>query len=278
MGERMIVSGGGELREYASLDGPPARRIALEGSGALCAGDGCLYVACDGHDMIWRMDSSLLVPTGLFAGGPGVCQMLLSKDHTRLYVLCSEADSLLMLSADSGTPMIVNRVGVNPCAMAMDESGEMIAVAAGACGEILMLSASTLNLVSRLQTPGVAFGTAISSGAVYALSLNEAMNSTLTTFLPGGRRSDVALDGMPGAMAVLQEGVAAATHQEICLVVHGGARILSRLHAPGRAGRLIPSEYGLLMTDTWSDSLYARKPGSGSWKRAVQGVRDVQIL
>lgn len=53
----------------------------------------------------------------------------------RLYALCADADSLLMLDAVSGAPMMVNRVGVNPSAMALDETGTLLAVAAENAGK-----------------------------------------------------------------------------------------------------------------------------------------------
>ena len=279
MGERLIVSGGGRLREFVLPQQTLLRSAALEGAGALCASGSVLYAACDWHDMIWRMDSSLLVPTGLFAGGPGICSLMLSRDAQRLYALCSEADSLLMLSADSGAPMVVNRVGVNPCAMVMDESGKMLAVAGGASGEVVLLCAGTLTILARLQTPGVVFGVALTDEAIYALSLDETMNSVLTVFGPDGQRSVRRLEGMPGAMAVTGCGVCAATHQGLWHIAPGAAQAVRESGVPGRAGRLLALADGMAMTDQWSDMLYIRGAATGGRWRALAGeARDVVTL
>ena len=43
MGETVVVSGGGELRELSLPRGQVVRRLTLEGAGALCAGGGSLF-------------------------------------------------------------------------------------------------------------------------------------------------------------------------------------------------------------------------------------------
>ena len=96
MGERIVVSGDGGVRVYASPPGRMLTACGLDGAGAICAARDCLFVASDRDNAIWRLDKNTLMPTGIFAGGPGISQMLSSGDGKRLYALCSDADSLLI--------------------------------------------------------------------------------------------------------------------------------------------------------------------------------------
>lgn len=278
MGERIVVSGDGGVRVYASPPGRMLTACGLDGAGAICAARDCLFVASDRDNAIWRLDQNTLMPTGIFAGGPGISQMLSSGDGKRLYALCSDADSLLMLSLESGMPLVVNRVGVNPCAMAMDERGDTIAVAGGACGEVLLLSALSLSLIGRLPTRGVVFSVAMASDCVYALSLTETMDAVMTSFLPGGTRHELALDGMPGALSVLPDCIAAATHQAMTFASRDGCKVLGQLHVPGRAGRLWFLPGFMMMIDTWSDALFWRGEAMPRWGRVADGVRDAVCL
>jgi len=278
MGERIVVSGENGVFAYACPPVRPSESCRLCGAGAVCGGKDCLFVACDREKAIWRLDGRTLMPSGVFAGGPGMAQMMTSWDGAYLYVLCAEADSLLMLSAQSGAPLVLSRVGVNPCAMAMDENGDMLAVAAGASGDVLLLSARSLRLMERLGTCGMVFSVAVKAGNVYALSLTETMDSVLTSFLPGGRRSELSLSGMPGTLCALGEGIAAATHREICFAALDGSTVLGRMGCPGRAGRLWIQPEGMLMTDMWSDALFWRGRGIARWARIAEGVRDAACL
>ena len=102
MEKRIIVSGGDEVRVFA----PPGRgvleHIRLEGAGTLCACGEHVFCASNWGDMVWRLDAQKLVPTGLFAGGPDMRNMLISPDGERLMILCAEADSVLLLDAVCG--------------------------------------------------------------------------------------------------------------------------------------------------------------------------------
>jgi len=274
MGERIVVSGDGGVCAYACPPGKPLESYVFCGAGAVCAGKDGLFVSCDQENAIWRLDRKTLERTGAFQGGPGMAQIMTSSDGKRLYVLCSEADSLLMLDAKGGTPQVLSRVGVNPCAMAMDEREETIAVAGGGCGDVLLLGAHSLSMMGKLGTCGMVFSVAVSSGVVYALSLTETMDSVLTSFLPDGRRRELPLSGMPGALCVRADCVAAATHQGVFFAARDGSALLGRLSCPGRAGRLWMLSEGILMTDLWTDALFWRGGGISHWVRIAEGVRD----
>lgn len=228
--------------------------------------------------MIWKFHPETLTAMGAFSGGPGISQLMLSRDEKRLYALCSEADSLLMFHAQSGIPLMLARVGVNPCALALDERGETIAVAGGASGEVLLLCAKTLALVGRLDTCGVVFSVAVAQGGIFALSLTETMDSVLTSFLPNGMKKVLSLCGMPGALCVFNGCIAAATHLGLFMIAQDGSRILGQLSVPGRAGRLMTVQEGMLMTDVWSDSLFWRAHTEGQFIRVAEGIRDMACL
>lgn len=277
MGERIVVSGLDRISVYACPPGEPLASCALERAGALCAAKDALFAACGGESVIWRLDKSTLVPTGVFAGGPGIAQLMLSCDGRRLYALCSEADSLLMLSAETGMPMVLARAGVNPADMALDERGETIAVAGGACGEVLLLSARSLRLMGRLPVRGMVFSVVTVSGAVYALSLTETMDSVLTAFLPSGIRREMLLSGMPGALAAAPQGIAAATHRALYWISFDAGTVLRLEDVPGRAGRLCILPEGMMMTDQYSDALCWKGAKDARWRLAAKGVSDALI-
>ena len=118
----MIVSGGDEVRVFAPPKREPQEQIRLEGAGALCVSHGTVFCASDWGDTVWRLDAERLVPTGLFAGGPGMKRILSSPDGTRLLLLCAEADSVLLLDAGCGLPLVLARAGLNPQNIALDET------------------------------------------------------------------------------------------------------------------------------------------------------------
>ena len=256
MGERVIVSGGDMLRVYAGVTNQPERIVPLAGAGALCAGRGCVYAACQPGDTIWKLDWPALTPSGLFAGGPGVCRLLLSKDDTRLYALCRDADSLLMLDARTGMPLMLCRVGAAPNSMQMDDTGETIAVAGGACQEVVLLNADTLLEEGRMPAKGRAVDTAIAGRSVYALGMTDSMDTVLTEKSPAGVKQRF-LPGMPGAMAALPGCMAVSVQHKLYRVSHQGLQVQRLLSSPGRAGRLTPFGQGLLMQDACSREMHA---------------------
>lgn len=272
MEERIVIAGGDGIREAGMPQGNVLREIRIEGAGALCALGTELFVCGGRGDVIWRIERERLVPTGLCAGGPGVCRLMASRDGKQLYALCADADSLLMLSAASGAALMVSRAGVCPRAMAMDASGERIAVAGGKCGEVLLMNAHTLDVTQRLRVPGVALDVAMGAGGLYALSHDEGMNACLTSILPSGKRHQLALSGMAGAILPLHERIAVATQGWLHLVSAQG-HLLRRIHAPGCASRLFAFGGTLLLLDVFSDTLYAYQ--GGRWRPFLRDALDV---
>ena len=201
--------------------------------------------------------------------------LLPSRDGARLYALCAEADSLLMLDGATGMPIALNRVGVSPGALAMDEAGEVIAVAGGECARTVLLCARTLNVLTSLPVAGVAMGVAIGAGAVYTLCLTEALSSALTAYLPNGMRSELELEGTPGTLCLRPEGLLAATEGRLYGISADGSRVLSCQETPGRAQRLLAAEGERLLLDEWSGTVF--REGRGRWLPVLGSAHDMAL-
>lgn len=141
MERELFVSTGGGIRVCA-LSGEVRRQAALKGAGALCAAKEHLLCACGCGREIFRLDRWALMPQAVYPGGPGVCELRLSQNGMHLLVLCGDADSVMMLDARSGRPLVVSRVGCNPRQMALD--GDTLAIAGGESGFVHLLNAQTL--------------------------------------------------------------------------------------------------------------------------------------
>lgn len=277
MGERIIVSGGDEVRVFAPPGRESLEQIRLEGAGALCAYRQTVFCASDWGDMVWRLDAKKLVPTGLFAGGPGMQRLLLSPDGARLLILCAEADSVLLLDAACGAPLVLARTGLNPQSIALDESGEILAVAAGESGEALLLSARSLTQLRRLPMPGIVFDVLLHNGTVYALCLNETLNTTLTTLPGGGARQLLTLSGMPGRMAVERGALVCATEGFMHTVSLDGCRLLHTRRVPGRAAAWQSFGETLLVCDALTEQI-DRQSAGGQWSLFCRHARDMRSL
>lgn len=276
MERRIIVSGGDQLRELLMPEAALQRCVQLEGAGAVAARGENLFCACG--EVIWRLEARRLVPAALFAGGPGICQMALSPCGARLYALLEDADSLLMLDALSGAPLVVNRVGVCPRAMALDEAGKTVAVAGGECARTVLLCAKTLDVLSQLPMPGIVYAVALSGGTVYSLSLSDTLNTTLTTVSPGGVYRSLPLSGMPGALALSDGLLLAATHGYLYTIASDGSRVLCRRSAAGRARRLFSCGGQLVLCDMLGEAVFALGQGRRNWRMIGERALDAAVM
>lgn len=171
MGERIIVSGGEKLRTFGLPGILPGKETPLPGSGALCAGQGSVYAASDGESAIYRLDANTLLPCGVYAGGPGMRALCLSADGERLFALLSDADSVLMLCARTGAPMMLARVGVCPQNMRLSGEGERLVIAGGRDGCVHILCSRTLRLLARYRAEGFCADASVRDGRIRALRL-----------------------------------------------------------------------------------------------------------
>lgn len=168
---RIIVSGEGKLRLFGWPDLAAKEETPLPGGGALCAGQGGVYVSSDEERTIYHLDADTLLPRGVYAGGPGMRALCLSRDGERLFALLGDADSVLMLCARSGAPMLLARVGVSPQNMRLDDTGERLVVAGGRDGCVHVLCAHTLALLARYPSEGFLADAGMRNGRVRALRL-----------------------------------------------------------------------------------------------------------
>ncbi len=168
---RIIVSGGEKLRTFDLPGLFPGKETPLPGSGALCAGQGGVYAASDGESAIYRLDANTLLPCGVYAGGPGMRALCLSADGERLFALLADADSVLMLCARTGAPMVLARVGVCPQSMRLDNTGERLVIAGGRDGCAHILCSRTLRLLARHPSEGFCADASVRNGRIRALRL-----------------------------------------------------------------------------------------------------------
>lgn len=251
--EREVLVSQGNAVHAIDLESNQVRQSApLERAGALCV----MYqsVFCASQGAIWRLDRASLTPRALFAGGPGMCDLQCSADGAYLYVLCAEADSLLKLDAKTGDMLLLNRAGVNPRHMAI--GSDMLAVAGGEEGSVLLLDGRTLRIEACLYMPGPVYSVALDGKRVYALCLTPALSSLLVTVNPGKDRVLLPLPGMPGRLLPRGDVLLAGTQEALHIVSPDGGCCLGRCSAPGRPAWIADTGEGLLWLDSDSECLY----------------------
>lgn len=274
MERRIVVSGGNELRTFSLPQLCPLQRVCLEGAGPLAAGGDALYCACNPGGAIWRLSPDTLMPQALFSGGPGVCALALSADGRRLHALCGEGDSVLMLDAAGGQPLMLARAGVNPQGFCL--CGDTLAVAGGESAALLLLEEETLALRAQIPMPGPVMAAALSHCGAYALCLSEKLASIfVSSDQSGSRKMEIA--GLPGALAAAQGGVYAATDGRLYTCREGGIGVPLQRNAPGRAGRIVCIGGRLFLCDAYGGGLLSLS-GGGCWKRICMHALDVAEL
>lgn len=251
MKREVIVSSGDALKIISLEDGRERLRVLMDQAGALCASNTKVFSACG--SAIWMIDRKTLALLGLAGGGRDVCSLLLSQDETRLYALCAEADSVLMLDAQTGDPMFLNRAGVNPREMTLD--GEVLAIAGGESGMVLLFCAKSLRLLDSISMPGPVLSVQLGEGRIHTLCMTAALTSLLVTNEKDGTCCSLALSGMPGRLLLKNDGLLAATEGSLYLISRDGKRILQRICVPGRAAWLADAGKETLLLDEYAENL-----------------------
>lgn len=272
MAQEIYVAYRGGIGVY-SMAGEKLRAAALEGAGALCISSTHIFCAVEEGRVILRLNRHTLTPEAVFVGGPGVSQLMASADGKQLYALCNEADSVLMLDAVSGMPMIVCRAGCNPQQMAL--RGDMLAIAGGESGCVYLLDAHTLEQRGCLSMPGPVYSVDMDEYAVYALCLTPSLDSLLVT-QARERCMQIAMEGMPGCVLRLEERLLVSVHRHLYDVRTDGSRILHACAAPGRAVGVMAAERTLLFVDALDERLLISDV-EGAWRLLCTGVKDAAI-
>lgn len=256
-----------------SSAGKLLRCAALEGAGALCAGGGRLFCAADEGRTIVRFDRQTLTQQAVFCGGPGIIQLMLSGGGERLYALCADADSVLMLDAESGAPLVVCRVGCNPQEMAL--CGDMLAVAGGESGCVHLLDAHSLEARGCLPMPGPVYSAVLCGHMIHALCLTQTLDTLLVTETRAGG-SRLVLSGMPGRILSLADELLVSSNGRLYTASADGKQILRGSAAPGRASALMLCNNRVLLCDMLSEQLFVLGT-DGIWKLLCAGVKNTAV-
>ncbi len=204
-------------------------------------------------------------------GGPGVCDMCLSEDGTRLYSLLGEADSILMSDAFTCAPLAVNRCGCNPQNMSC--CGDILAVSGGEDGCVYLFSVHTLECIERIPMPGAVCSVLLCEDAVYALCLTTEMNSAFVVCREM-RRYVLGLQGMPGCLSVQGESILIATQGKQYLFSPARCCLLDVKGAPGRARRICLGWGRVFLLDALSESILFME-NDFLWRCLFTGAKDM---
>ncbi|MBQ2949156.1 MAG: hypothetical protein IJD94_09335 [Clostridia bacterium] len=270
MGGRLIISGGGGLR-VLEQGNPAFGHIHLPGASAMCACGEELFVSSGCGDMIWRMDRNLM-PAALFAGGPGMRQLMVSGDGRQLLALCTDGNSVLMLDGRSGAPQMLVRAGDRPHAMTMRNN--TLAVAGGGEG-LLLFDAGSLALLSCLRAPWPVVSAALTERYACVLCCDDALNSVLICYERGAERGRMPLPGEPGALLAVGGMLLVCIRGWLYLVSPERMQKTARRRAPGLGTRLLCAGGSLLMLDALGETAFAHV--EGSWKRLAHPAEDLCI-
>lgn len=274
MAERLIVTGEDKVRALDSATLAETARISLTGSVAVCHAGRNLFVSSSWGDVIWRLDAVSLVPTALFAGGPGVSRLMLTPEG-RLLALCADADSLMLMTQD-GAPQVVNRAGVNPRSMALSPDGRTALVSGGVSGEALIFDAANLSLLRAIPMPGLVHDAAYYGETICTLVMTETLDTLLCLVGACGHVRMLPLSGMPGAIAAGGGMLLCQAGGRLYRVSAEEGRVIRTWNAPGRAERMLQDGKKLLMLDSLTESLLVQDAG-GEWRRILTDAADLCV-
>lgn len=199
------VCGGDEVCTYRLCGMPPVAlegaRAQVQGARAIAYHAGTILCASGWGDTLWRLDARTLAPLHVLPLGPGVCRIIGAKEPELIYVLCEDADSVMTFSLASGQPLMLARTGVQPRDMALDAGGERLLIAGGAACEAQVFSAPSLQLITRVETPGLCAGAAWMQERLWTLSMTEQAMGMLCVHGAQGRvRGSIPIPALPGGL------------------------------------------------------------------------------
>ena len=241
----------------------------MEACGLVCTGGGMIFAAEENERAIYRFDENLLL-SGVYAGGPGMRSLCVTADGERLYVLLSDADSVLMLSAGDGLPMFLARAGVNPQSMHLDESGKCMVIAGGKDGSALMLCPHTLRQLHVVWEEGICVDALLCGDTLCMLLLDGTMNARLILRYGEARRRMFCLCGMPGSLYAAENELLVCAGEYVYVFDVQAMCMKGKLPAGGACGKLFAAEKQLLLLSPLQEKLYSFH-GKG-WNLLCRGV------
>ncbi len=232
----------------------------VPGAGALCAWRGDVLCATQAEECIVRLDGASMEIVQRMPVGPGIRAIRAAPDERTLYALSSDADSLMMIDGTTGALLMLTDAGVQPRDLALDGSGQLIAVAGGAACCVYVLRADTLAPVLRIPVEGVAVGVAFAPDALWvlcAVGQEELGTSVLRVRVGDGhieRRLD--MEGMPGGLiASPDDGVLIGLLDGMAYVAKHAKRVGWRIALDGALPD-VAARHGKQVL--WSDGLGGR--------------------
>lgn len=250
----VLVSGGDRLRRWSLEENRVLAETTLEGSGALCTCGGKIFVAGERDGAIYRFDERMLL-SGIYAGGHGMCAMCASADTERLYVLLADANSVLMLRASDGTPMILAHAGIHPRRMHLNEALGTLVIAGGEDGCARILCPHTLRVQREIREDGVCID-ALAYGEWICMLMRTPTLGTHLILRERGERREIVLRGMPGALGMESGTLWVCAGEWLYAFSPETLRLRHRTLCARYSGKLICKEGRRLLLCPVSETLY----------------------
>lgn len=270
MQREVLISGGDRLRRWSIEENKVIAETTLEGGGALCVCGGMVFAAGELDGAIYRFDDRLLI-SGIYAGGPGMCAMCASADAQRLYVLLADANSVLMLHASDGMPMILAHAGIHPRRMHMDDVQGTLVIAGGEDGCVRLLCPQTLRLQRAIREDGVCCDAMTDGDRVFMLMRTPTLGTRLILHGRAERR-EIALRGMPGTLCMAAGMLLVSAGKWLYTLDPDTLRLRHKVFGASYPGKLIGRGEQSLLLCPASETLYIME---NSRRRLLcQGARD----
>ena len=266
----MLVSGGARLGILSLEQGQMMKETPMESCVAVCMGGKCVFAAEAKERAVYRFDENLLL-SGVYAGGPGMRDLSVSRDGERLYLLLGDADSVMMLGAADGSPMLLARAGVNPRNMRLDRHENSVVIAGGKDGSALLLCPYTLRLQHAVREEGICVDALLYRGVLCMLHMTGTMNSRLVLRREKGSRRVFQLSGMPGSLCASGNELLVSAGRALYFFDAQAMCMKKKIEAAVNEGKLLATGSRLFLLSSVEENLYALH--ADGWKLLCRNVR-----
>jgi len=240
------AAGGNRIRRLDLSTGEILCEASIGGCSAVCACAETVYAAGEEEGVIYRLDKRLL-PCGVCAGGPGMRALSVSRDGERLFALLSDADGVMMLSGQDGSPMIFARAGVAPAGMRLDDRKELLLVAGGRDGCAWLLCAKTLSTLCSFRGEGVCCDALCCGSRICALLLTPSLHTRLAVWERSGGCRQICFPGEPGSLMLRDKLLFVSAGQWLYALDMRQLRLVDRRFLENGPGRLMDVGKTLLL-------------------------------